>query len=72
MSSIVVVDVELFTNVVVKEIGIYKYGAAIGLSFLPPYVMSFLSDEERRQCSWLTKYLHKIERNSGEIPYHHL
>ena len=72
MSSIVVVDVELFTNGVVKEIGIYKNGAAIGLSFLPPYIMNFLSDKEKRQCAWLTNNLHNIEWNSGEIPYHHL
>ena len=72
MSSVVVVDVECFTNGIVKEIGMFRNGFCIGISFSPPFPISYLKSWNRKQCNWLTKKKHKIDWNSGNIPYSYL
>ena len=72
MNLVVVVDVELFPNGIVKEIGMYRNGTIIGLSFCAPFPYEDLEKWEKRQTKWLTKNLHKIEWSSGEIPYDYL
>ena len=68
MNSIVV-DVETFTGGIVKEIGIYRNGTCLGLSFTPPFDFYQLEEWDQRQCRWLTTHLHKMDWTSGETPY---
>ena len=69
MNLVVVVDVELFPNGIVREIGMYRNGTIIGLSFGIPFPYKDLEKWEKRQTKWLTKNPHKIEWSSGEIRY---
>lgn len=69
MNCAIVVDVELFTGGVVKEIGMYRNGYCIGFSFAPPFSFSTLKSWDKKQCNWLTKNLHKIRWEAGETPY---
>ena len=69
---IVVVDVQYFLHGIVKEFGLYKNGTSVGLSYQPPYSFHHLSGDERNQCRWVTKNLHKIEWKEGIIPYNEL
>lgn len=72
MDCAIVVDVELFTGGIVKEIGMYRNGYCIGFSFQQPFPFSTLSSRDQNQCHWITKNLHKIQWKSGEVPYSYL
>lgn len=39
---------------------------------LPPFDLSFLSEEELKKVHWLQKHHHKIEWNDGFLEYHEL
>ena len=70
--DVVVVDVQYFLNGIVKEIGLFRNGTNIGLSYQPPYSIHRLSRDEQNQCRWVTKNLHKIQWNEGTRPYNEL
>ena len=65
MSQAVVVEIEKFTNGVVKEIGLYRNGICIGLAFKQLYAFSTIKSWDRKRCKYLTEKRYKLEWNSG-------
>ena len=72
MSQAVVVEIENFTNGVVKEIGLYRNGICIGLAFKQPYPFSTIKSWDRKRCKYLTEKRHNLEWNCGTVPYNYL
>ena len=72
MSQVVVVEIEKFTNGVVKEIGLYRNGICIGIAFKPPYSFSNITSWDKKRCKYLTEKVHMLEWNSGTVPYNYL
>jgi len=69
----IVIDFEGFQLVsghfIVKELA-YAAANSIGVwTFQPPYPHSRLSNREKVQYSWVTRNLHQIHWNEGELPY---
>lgn len=62
--SAIVIDIECFSNNIIKELGIYKEGITTGLSFLPSSNL-----KSTPQDAYLTKNLHYMSWNSGTYSY---
>ena len=71
MSQAVAVEIEKFTNGVVKEIGLYGIGICIGIAFKPPYSFSNIISWDKK-CKYSTEKVHMLEWNSGTVPYNYL
>lgn len=65
--TVVVVDVEYFTNGIIKELGLFHNGTTTGYSFLPPNECP--KSANKFQDAWLTKNKHFIDWDSGAFPY---
>lgn len=61
----IVVDVELFANNVIKEIGFATPFYSVGFGLKPPYPESMFTGGEKRHNLWLTANMHDIAWNSG-------
>ena len=62
--TLVVVDVELMEQDIVKELGVYIDGHVLGYSFKPPKEY-----KPSKQAFWCTQNLHKIAWDSGSLSY---
>ena len=64
LHTLVVFDIECLEGTIVKELGIFKDGIALGYTFLPPngYKAIF-------PAKWNTKNLHGINWNNGKVDY---
>ena len=56
---------------VIKELAFYAvdHGYHARWSFLPPYPWEQLSLKKRKTFSWLTRHLHGLRWNNGELAY---
>ena len=68
----VVVDIECFSNNVIKEVAVCTQFYCIGLSLKPPSALDKVSQNHTKQNEWLTRKLHGIEWSSGNVFYHNL
>ena len=64
---VVVLDIELVDQNVIKELGVFINGKVHGFSFRPP-----IKFKPTKQTTWCTKNLHKIAWNSGNLEYNEL
>ena len=62
-------DMELFSNDVIKELAFATPYYSLGFSFKPPCPMNMLPPGEIQQNSWITKNVHKIDWSSGRHFY---
>lgn len=65
----IVVDMELFSNDVIKELAFATPFYSVGFSFKPPCPSSMLPVGEMQQNAWITKNVHKIDWASGHNFY---
>lgn len=74
--KIVVVDFEGFHSknigYIIKELALCAKDYSDLIHLLPPISFHKLSTEEKKNFSWITKYLHGIHWNSGTYPYVYL
>lgn len=56
---------------IVKELAFFdvKYDFHSRWSFLPPYPWEQLSKKHKKTFSWLTRYCHRMQWDSGDLPY---
>jgi hypothetical protein len=66
---LVVIDVELFHNNVIKELGISYGSFSRGFVFRPPYDLGVCPKATQRQNKWLSKNLHYMPWGIGEYDY---
>lgn len=64
-----VVDVELFANDIVKELGFCCGTYHAGFLFKPPFNFTECSDKDKHTNTWLTRYLHEIPWEEGYYGY---
>ena len=60
----IVLDIELFEKIKIKELGLFIDGSLRGFSFCP-----LKSYKPNKQTTWETSHLHGIARNSGKLDY---
>lgn len=65
----IVVDVECFTDNIIKELSIVSPFFAVGFSFAPPIPLSEVPLAKQKANNWLTRNLHGITWESGVVPY---
>ena len=72
----VVLDFEGFlykkSGFIIKELAVSTESYCDTVSFLPPTSFNILSSSERRSYSWVSKYLHGLNWESGDYPYCYL
>ena len=72
----VVLDFEGFlhkkSGFIIKELAVSTENYCDTVSFLPPTSFNILSSSERRSYSWVSKYLHGLNWESGDYPYCYL
>ena len=72
----VVLDFEGFrhkkSGFIIKELAVSTEIYCDTVSFLPPTSFNILSSIERRSYSWVSKYLHGLNCESGDYPYCYL
>lgn len=56
---------------IVKELAFYDVNRGFHgrWSFLPPFPWEQLSKKNRKTFSWLTRYCHELDWESGDLPY---
>ena len=65
--SLIVLDIELAENNIIKELGLFIDGSLQGLSFCPPKTF-----KPNKQTTWNTSHLHGIPWSSGKLDYERL
>ena len=72
----VVLDFEGFrhkkSGFIIKELAVSTENYCDTVSFLPATSFNILSSSERRSYSWVSKYLHGLNWESGDHPYCYL
>ena len=72
----VVLDFEGFRHktscFIIKELAVSTDNYCDTVSFLPPTSFNKLSSSERQSYSWVSKYLHDLNWESGDYPYCYL
>ena len=62
--SCIVIDIELTEKNIIKELGVFVYGAVQGFSFCPPKTF-----KPNKQTTWNTRHQHGIAWSSGKLDY---
>ena len=57
---------------IIKELAVSRENYFDTVPFLPPTSLNILSSSERRSYSWVSKYLHGLNWESGHYPYCYL
>ena len=65
--TLIVIDVEMIENNIVKELGLYVDGIVRGYSFQPPKGF-----QPTHQSFWCTRHLHGINWTCGSLEYEEL
>ena len=65
----VVVDVELFANNIIKELGFCCGTYHAGFLFKPPFDFVECSEKDKQTNKWLAQHLHEIPWESGNYEY---
>lgn len=66
--NFVVVDIECFSDSLIKEISFSSQFFNLGYSFVPPQPFTTLPLSKQKQNLWLTRNLHGITWESGSCP----
>ena len=65
--SLIVLDIELTENNVIKELDTFVDGSVQGFSFCPPKTF-----KPNKQTTWNTNHLHRIAWSRGKLEYEKL
>ena len=65
----IVIDVEMFSNNIVKELGICSGTYNAGFLLKPPHSFEQCTEKDKQTNSWLMRNFHEIAWNAGTYEY---